>query len=964
MLRSDKTIKTGVLKGAGYLIIQSFFILNINCVIAGDFSNEFLSPIVKVNSEVVQHAFIASDIDAFSLSQEQRSVTAEDKDLSPRQLIQKYSYKIKMNKSFEANVRPEEVGEGRSFLVNESPYYPGVPLGGFGTVCFTPASNGKIGSSFFNPDTFNPASVALPWNNQQAEGPKNTKLLIKETKIFDNGNFNMAHYDYVEITVQSATPGTKIKVQLLDDKRDISTGFSSTSYELSGKEEVIKVPLNTLKGVDIKNITQVRVHYGQRDGAGAVLNDDDNQELLISKLRARTNNSLYLFYKESAQTQEIEPLNAGTHSMLYPKSSYNFHSDDDSSAKLSVTQFSPIIPHDYKTTSYPVSVFRITADNTTSQKTSVTMHIPLENFINIAGWDPQDVTTRVVFEKDKTGMMLFVPGQKGQIALGVKKEEGIEIEYAKPELEGSSLGTLKVKIAIDAAQTRDVPVVLSADFPEAAFAEGKVIKQRYYTRFFGKEATNAWEMVGLGIDKAEEWEAAIDAWMANILKLPGIPYELKQNALNALGYLVNGGTVWDAKTGLFSYLEGLDYPMYNTLDVLFFGAAPLLELWPEIFKNIMLAFGETVLQEDATMVRYDHAFPIEFIGRKKPRGAVPHDLGGGYGDFAPNYYKHQNSSLWKDLNPKFVMMAYQYYAVSGKKDKEFLENIWQPVFEAIEYMKQFGKEETGYLPEHGAFADWTYDRVPIKGFGAYTGGLWIGALEAALEMAKQLNKPEMEYAYQTWLTRARAEYEKLWNGRYYTVDAQTEGVILADQLAAQLIADHAGLPSIVPAEEKEKRIKSILKTIYENNVLKAAKKAGNAELPRGAVNTFHETKGFIGEIDDLFERMNHEVWTGVQYAIIDLMLRYGLEKEGAELSKMIYKAAEDFGVTIRWPEAWMYNSQIRPCGNGYMRFGAVWFPIITALHKNKKVKVRSVVDMGGISDGGKESQASLVESAI
>ncbi len=70
---------------------------------------------------------------------------------------------------------------------------------------------------------------------------------------------------------------------------------------------------------------------------------------------------------------------------------------------------------------------------------------------------------------------------------------------------------------------------------------------------------------------------------------------------NELYDLADGGSFWgrpvgsDAKApATFGYMECFDYPYYSTLDVLFYGSMPLIKLWPDIDKQILRQFGETV----------------------------------------------------------------------------------------------------------------------------------------------------------------------------------------------------------------------------------------------------------------------------------------------------------------------------------------------------------------------------------
>src|SRR4029077_3623994 len=92
---------------------------------------------------------------------------------------------------------------------------------------------------------------------------------------------------------------------------------------------------------------------------------------------------------------------------------------------------------------------------------------------------------------------------------------------------------------------------------------------------------------------------------------------------------------------------------------------------------------------------------------------------------------------WKDLNPKFVLMVYRDYVLTGRKDTAFLKATWPAAKEALAYLEKFDSSGDG-IPQSDGFPDQTYDEWVVRGESAYAGGLWLAALRAAEEMSKTL----------------------------------------------------------------------------------------------------------------------------------------------------------------------------------------------------------------------------------
>ena len=146
---------------------------------------------------------------------------------------------------------------------------------------------------------------------------------------------------------------------------------------------------------------------------------------------------------------------------------------------------------------------------------------------------------------------------------------------------------------------------------------------------------------------------------------------------------------------------------------------------------------------------------------RKAKGAVPHDLGVPEEDpfIQPNQFSWQNTSDWKDLNSKFVLMVYRDYVFTGKKDIRFLRYTWPAVQEALEHLRQYDHDGDG-IPENDGYPDQTYDVWVVRGESAYCGGLWLAAVRAAEEIARALGDGTAVTKYRDLFARSQASYIK------------------------------------------------------------------------------------------------------------------------------------------------------------------------------------------------------------
>jgi len=660
------------------------------------------------------------------------------------------------------------------------------------------------------------------------------------------------------------------------------------------------------------------------------------------------------------------PVAAGDYDALFPKAWFDYKWDKFP-AHVVLEQFSPVLPNNYRESSYPVAVYRLHAENPTDKAVTVSV---LLSWTNMSGWfrtfardfsgtpnqgNHNDFESEpiagagtmkgIVFDRNRAGS---APNEwDGQFVIAALDSPGVEVTYQttfQASGDGSAVwtpfskdgrlandrkswvsdkeklaGAIAVRFTLRPGETKAIPLVIAWDFPLVQFGEGRKWDRRY-TDFYGASGQNAWKIARDGLLHAAQWSDAIDKWQAPYVKDESKPLWYRGMLFNELYPLTDGGTFWGRQAGsdprtapIFALLECFDYAYYATLDVRFYASLPLLKFWPDIEKQVMLQFADTVPKqwpEQGLWVWKSEQTGQPVTHKRKKTGAVPHDLGVPEGDpfVSVNEPGWQDTNDWKDLNSKFVLMVYRDYVLSGRTDTAFLRRTWPAVKDAIEYLRQF--DHGGGVPENGGYPDQTYDDWVTTGVSAYSGGLWLAALRAGEETARVLGDRKSAAEYHALFLRGQQTYvSRLWNGEYFRYDTGSESKddIQTDQLAGQWYANLTGLGDIVPRAMQD----SAMKKIFDFNVMKL----GNGEM--GAAN------GMAPDGSILTNAEAREVWVGTTESFAGLLMSEGLKSEAWKTTWGLYHVIyETRGYWFRTPEAWDFTGNFR--AGMYMRPMAIW----------------------------------------
>ena len=668
------------------------------------------------------------------------------------------------------------------------------------------------------------------------------------------------------------------------------------------------------------------------------------------------------------------PAGAGEYAALYPKSWFAYHSAE-LPVSLTLEQFSPILPNNYKETSYPVAIYNWYAENPSDGPMTVSI---LFSWTNMVGWfrdssrnfaSALNNQNKNVYRSEQlsSGAMQGIVFDRvrsrpvceewdGQFAIAALSSPGVEISYltdfdpqgsgagvwktfaATGKLPNQSIdvasageqmaGAISVRFTLAPHEKRSIPMALSWDLPIEQFGGGRKWV-RHYTEFFGASGTNAWAIARTALQSSKRWSDEIDAWQRPYVEDESKPAWYRGELFNELYTLADGGTVWahewsdvsdsnhvsSKSPDSFSYLECFDYLYYGTSDVRFYSSFPLLKFWPEIEKQEMREYTDTVAESNPQRYQWtwklQHEHQLETFPRKVA-GSVPHDLGSPSEDplVNPNQYTYQDVSNWRDLNSKYVLMIWRDYVWSGSNDKEFLRYSWDAVKQAMQHLRQYDTDGDGMI-KNGGFPDQTYDDWVARGESAYCGGLYLAAVRATAEMGRVLSDNDAATEYDTLFKKAQAAYIKnLWNGKYFNYDQGSayHDNSMAEQLAGQWYADLTGLGDLVPIAMR----RSALQHVYDYNVMMFH----HGEM--GAINGMGADGKLLHDNNQV-----EEVWTGTTFAVASTMLALGMRDEAFHTASGVYNVVwRDRGYFFRTPEAYDTRGLYR--ASMYMRPTAIW----------------------------------------
>jgi non-lysosomal glucosylceramidase len=645
--------------------------------------------------------------------------------------------------------------------------------------------------------------------------------------------------------------------------------------------------------------------------------------------------------------------------------------------RLTCRQVSPVIPNNYRETSFPEAVFVWTVENLGDQEATLGLMFTFQNGIGapndqagqhfnmpfrLPTGTPGEEACGVALRHLHRQQKVVLAGQNSPaqlyedpltFAISAKAGEGLEVTYQTrfstsssgadvwdsfaqngklenledetPTSPGETIGgAVAVTFKLAPGASGEVIFSLAWDMPLARSGFGTPYYRRY-TQFYGTEGNAAPVMARDALLAYPGWEEQIDAWQKPVLEDNNLPDWYRMALFNELYYLVDGGVLWgypkdearpaEDQLGSFGYLEGHEYRMVNTYDVHFYASWALAMLWPRLELSLTRSFAAAVLSEDPELR------VMIMDGKKAPRklaGAVPHDVG--WYDEDPwkriNGYFMHDTNEWKDLNSKFVLQVYRDYMITHN------QAIVDPDPQFLEDTWEAVSMAMERLLRHDHDGDGLIENAGLP-----------------------------DQTYDVWTVSGPSAYTGgLWLASLSAIAAIARLLGKNDQAARWQEIYEKGKKSYEMKLWNGRYYNYDSSRSHQHDSIMADQLAGQwyalaCGLPdvvdrqhaRSALkmvfdyNVMQLHKGTLGAINgmrpdgkiDHTSIQSQEVWTGTTYALAAAMLQAGLREEAFKTAEGIVKTTYyRTGYWFQTPEAWNEKTDFRALA--YMRPLAIW----------------------------------------
>jgi non-lysosomal glucosylceramidase len=690
-----------------------------------------------------------------------------------------------------------------------------------------------------------------------------------------------------------------------------------------------------------------------------------------------------------------------TYHSLYPRS-WTVYRQQQNQLNLTCRQFSPVIAHNYKESSYPVGVFVWDVENTSDTEeievslmftfqngtgtendtkgghyntlftengvcTGVNLHHCLHHTANAHKFNPNQTTDPLtfsiaarqqegaevtyvpyfeVYEKDHTTAVWREFSQHGSL---LNLQQTMEAP-PNPCMNGKKIAAgVCVKVTIPAKSSKEIVFSLAWDMPVIRF--GPTAHYRRYTKYYGTDGKNASKIASDAIKNYKQWEQEIEKWQLPVIKDKKLPNWYKSALFNELYYIVDGGTVWTngmlydpsdevAKAEADKHKEHFSY-----LEGHEYNMFNTYDVHFYASHALIANFPEiqlTLQRDFARAVLTEHAEERTW----KSTGTVS--------------VRKKRGSIPHDLGtmdelPFILTNAYNLQNTNRWKDlnSEFILSVWRDYYftkdtnflnemwESVVTVFDYHKQfdkDGDGIIENEGFPDSTYDSWTMTGVSAFSGLLWLTAVSAAVQIAKTLGKEEKLKEFEEMLNKGVPNYEKK----------------LWDEKGQYYHYDtsNSNHHDSIMADQLQGHgfgRSCGLPTLLDPNHIHAALKT----VFKFNVRKFSLWTGLRGAVNgmrpdgtlDKSSMQSHEVWVGTTYTLAATMIYEGMRKEAFETAEGVFATCWDkLGFWFQPPEAYDEHGGYRSCG--YMRPLAIWSMHIALQHtqEQKEQKKKEVTE--------------------
>lgn len=288
-------------------------------------------------------------------------------------------------------------------------------------------------------------------------------------------------------------------------------------------------------------------------------------------------------------------------------------------------------------------------------------------------------------------------------------------------------------------------------------------------------------------------------------------------------------------------------------------------------------------------------------------------------------FRGEGWTLWAgDSQAGYILKAYREHQCSA--DDGFLNRNWRNVKRAIQFLLEQDGNGDGLIEgrQHQ-----TYDQ-DYYGANTFVGALYLGALRAAEEMAREVgDEPFAGRCREVFEAGSRLSAIRLFNGEYFIQqvdlkqhpDWQYGEGCLADQLFGQGWAHQVALGHLYPASMVRQALASIWKYCWAPDI----GAQNNAHKPErwfaspGDAGLFTCTWPRSQHLGPKSTRYRDELWTGIEYQVAGHMAWEGLLTEALAICRAIHDRYH--------PRRFNPWNEIE-CGDHYARALASWGVLI------------------------------------